>query len=270
MMRDNIKIELHHGDCLPFMRTMESKSVDLIFSSPPYNMRTRVRNGRYTEREQCDHFSKKYARFHDAYSIEEYYAFHKQAIAEMLRISHLVLINIQIVTGSKEAWFKLIGDYAQFIRDVIVWDKGEGQPAMHGGCINKGSELILCMESDAIAGRTFNRSHFERGTMPDIWRNGRGNSEFNGHNAVFPTSLPARAIMGWTQENGIVFDPFMGTGTTGVACMELGRNFIGAEIDGDCFRFAQKRIKEAQKQQSLFRPEEIYQDKAVNLILQLE
>jgi DNA modification methylase len=49
-----------------------------------------------------------------------------------------------------------------------------------------------------------------------------------------------------------IFDPFMGSGTTGVACVQLGRNFIGCEIDPKYFAIAEKRIKQAQLQEPLF------------------
>ena len=51
-----------------------------------------------------------------------------------------------------------------------------------------------------------------------------------------------------TQSNDTILDPFMGSGTTGVACVQTGRNFIGIEIDKGYFDIAEKRIKEAQLQ----------------------
>jgi site-specific DNA-methyltransferase (adenine-specific) len=53
-----------------------------------------------------------------------------------------------------------------------------------------------------------------------------------------------------------IFDPFMGSGTTGVACVQTGRNFIGCEIDAGYFKIAEKRIAEAQLQPMLFQPEQ--------------
>jgi DNA modification methylase len=61
-----------------------------------------------------------------------------------------------------------------------------------------------------------------------------------------------RSIISWTKGN-IVLDPFMGSGTTGVACMELGRRFIGIEINEKYFDIAYKRIKEAVSHQGLFK-----------------
>jgi len=71
-----------------------------------------------------------------------------------------------------------------------------------------------------------------------------------------PTQKPL-AVMKWIIENysnpgDTILDPFMGSGTTGVACVQTGRNFIGIEIDPTYFAIAEKRIKDAQAQPLLF------------------
>jgi site-specific DNA-methyltransferase (adenine-specific) len=60
-----------------------------------------------------------------------------------------------------------------------------------------------------------------------------------------------------TPPNGTVLDPFMGSGTTGVACVQSGRDFIGIEIDPGYFAIAEKRIKDAQAQMTLPMEQEI-------------
>ena len=72
------------------------------------------------------------------------------------------------------------------------------------------------------------------------------------HPTVKPIKLMKTLIQRMTQPNDTIFDPFMGSGTTGVACVQLGRNFIGCEIDPDYFKIAEKRIHEATLQPSLF------------------
>ena len=56
------------------------------------------------------------------------------------------------------------------------------------------------------------------------------------------------AIENYTNEGDTILDPFMGSGTTGVACVQTGRNFIGVEIDPTYFAIAERRIAEAQMQ----------------------
>jgi site-specific DNA-methyltransferase (adenine-specific)/modification methylase len=240
-------ITIYHGDCREVMAGLPDGLCSLTVSSPPYNMRTRIRNGEYTTRENSEHFSKKYAHFGDDLSIDEYFEFHSYALREMMRISGLVFWNIQIVTGSKEAVFKIIGQFAREIKDVIVWDKGHGQPAMHNAVINKAAELILIFEKEASAGRAFSKSYFPRGEMPDIWRMKRGDNT-ESHGATFPLHLAERAITGWSAIGETILDPFMGTGTSLLAARLSGRKAVGIEISEKYCELAVKRLA----QQPLF------------------
>ena len=240
---DGKGIQIYLGDCRDIIPSLPK--VDLALTSPPYNMRTRVRNGKYTTRETSEHFSKKYKHFHDAYSIDEYYSIHKQAIEQLLEITPILFINIQLVTGSKEAWFRLIGDFHKSIKDMVIWDKGYGQPAMHDSVMNRASELILILEQDANAGRAFKKSYFDRGTMPDIWRDGRGGmGQTSGHSAVFPLKIAGRVLDGWSVKDDTIVDPYMGSGTTLVAAKQLGRKAIGIEISEEYVEIAIDRLSQ--------------------------
>jgi site-specific DNA-methyltransferase (adenine-specific) len=67
-----------------------------------------------------------------------------------------------------------------------------------------------------------------------------------------PTRLMQLIVCDYSRQNDVVCDPFMGAGTTGVACMREGRKFIGIEIDPDAFDIACKRIEDAQRQGDMF------------------
>lgn len=235
--------KLYLGNCLEIMKTFPDNCIDLTITSPPYNMRTRVMRGKYITREKTDHFSKKYAHFGDDLSIDDFYNFHKKCIEEMLRISKLIFYNIGIVTGSKEAFFKLIGDFNKDIKDIIIWDKGYGQPAMHNNVINRATEIILVFQSPATIGRAFEKAYFKRGEMDDIWRIKRPKS-VKGHGATFPIELVEKAINGWSKEGDIIFDPFSGTGTTLVVAKKNNRNYIGIEISKEYYDIIQNRLEQ--------------------------
>ena len=88
---------------------------------------------------------------------------------------------------------------------------------------------------------------FPKGRPQDVIRAPRTDNNFH------PTEKPValiRVIVEWTC--GLVLDPFMGSGTTGVACAKLGRKFIGIEIDPDYFEVSCKRIEEAYRQPDMF------------------
>jgi len=243
--------KIYNESCLETMQRMDDLYIDLTVTSPPYNMRLRIRNGEYTTREKSEHFSKKYDHFDDALPIDKYYQFHKQVIGELLRVSKTIIYNVAIVTGSKEAVFKLIGHYAKSIKDVIVWDKGNGEPAMHENVINRATELILVMENGANAGRALNRANFDRGTLNDIWRAKRPRSR-NGHRAIMPDKIAGLAITSFSKEGDIVYDPFGGSGTTARMAHTYKRNWILSEISEEYSKMGQREIDFLMQQCVLF------------------
>jgi len=124
------KNKIYNESCLETMERMDDGLVDLVITSPPYNMNLRIRNGEYCSRQIVDEFSTKYQDFSDNLPIEKYNSFHTKALRELLRVSNLVFYNIQIVSGSKRSVFKMIGDFSEYLKDIIIWDKGVSQPAM--------------------------------------------------------------------------------------------------------------------------------------------
>lgn len=88
----------------------------------------------------------------------------------------------------------------------------------------------------------------EFGRRHNIWNINAvlSNKERCGHPAPFPIQLANDHIISWSNEGDIVLDCFMGSGTTGVACVNTNRNFIGIEIDENYFHIAEERIKSAE------------------------
>ena len=92
----------------------------------------------------------------------------------------------------------------------------------------------------------------EFGVRTNVWKykTGKGNSSKNPiafeHPAIFPLDLAKDHILSWSNPNDTVLDCFMGSGTTGVACLQTNRNFIGIELDKDYYQIAQERCKNYQ------------------------
>jgi len=91
----------------------------------------------------------------------------------------------------------------------------------------------------------------ELGKRTNIWRYGVG-GEASEHPAVMPYQLCADHLASWSNPGDTAMDPFMGSGTTLVACAKLGRKGIGIELDPDYFEIACKRVEEAYRQPDLF------------------
>ena len=236
-------IDLLNKDCLDVMRIMRNDSIDCVITSPPYNMNLRIRYGKYCSRQiNKNEFTTKYNGFDDNLPIDDFYDFHFKALSEMLRVSPLVFYNISIVTGSKRAFFKLIGDFNEQLKDIIVWDKVSAQPAMGEGILNRRTELLLVFDNSNAISRQFKNSNFKRGTMNDIWQITRDKKKDSNHKASFPKQLVENILLNFTKEGDLVLDPFMGTGTVGFGCKELNRNFIGCEIVSEYFNYAKDRL----------------------------
>lgn len=237
--------DIYNENCLTTMSHLPDHSVDVVITSPPYNMNLRIRNGQYTSRQIVKELSTKYAGFDDNLPIDEYYELHRSILAEALRIGKVVFYNIAIVTGSKRAWFTLMGEFADQLKEIIVWDKGHGQPAIQKQVLNRRTELLLVFDSENAVSRQFKDAQFERGTLADIWQIKRAtntNKEIY-HGATFPEELVETIITNFCKEGGVVYDPFLGTGTTCVVAQRMNRQFIGSEINNDYFDLSLQRIK---------------------------
>jgi site-specific DNA-methyltransferase (adenine-specific)/modification methylase len=235
---------IYNGNCLDVIPILKQPIFNVTVTSPPYNMRLRVRDGKYVSRENTKHFSKKYKDFSDDMPMEEYKLFHEKVLFKCLTVSSTVFYNIQLVTGSKEAWFKIMGLFNEKIKDVIIWNKGFGQPAMHDNVLNRSYEMIYVMEMYANKGREFRYSKFDRGTMSDVWRFENKAEQFEGHNAAFPIDLPIKIIDNWSKPNDWILDPFGGTGTTARAAKDLGRKCVMIEISEEYCEIAANRMKQ--------------------------
>ena len=171
---DYIEDHIYNESCLATLARIPDQTIDLVVTSPPYNMNLRIRNGKYCSRQIVKEFSTKYDGFDDNLPIDAFYELHSSVIKELLRTSDLIFYNIQIVTGSKRAFFKIIGELSEYLKEIIIWDKGMAQPAMAACVLNRQSELILVFASKNAISRQFTKGNFSRGTLHDIWQIKRG------------------------------------------------------------------------------------------------
>lgn len=238
-------MELILGNCLDKLKELKDDSVDFVITSPPYNMNLRIRGGKYCSRQIVKEFSSKYDGFSDNLKMDEYFKFHSDVIKEMLRVcKKYIFYIIQPITGNKRALWKLIGEYSNNLKELIIWNKINGQPAMAEKVLNSVFEMILVFskqKDDAIS-RQFKNCGFKRGTLDNIWNIKKNKSIDKSHSATFPEELIDKIILNFTLENDIILDPFMGTGTTGVCCIKNKRDFIGIELIGKYFEISKERL----------------------------
>jgi site-specific DNA-methyltransferase (adenine-specific) len=236
--------KIFNENCLETLKRFDDNSIDIVITSPPYNMNLRIRNGGYCSRQIVKEFSTKYEGFDDNLPISDFYELHFNILQELLRVSSIVFYNIQIVTGSKRAFFKLIGEFSEQLKDIVIWDKGVSQPAMSPGVLNRQSELILIFEKENAISRKFSKFNFDRGTLGDIWNISRGKKIDKSHGAVFPEKLVSTILENFSNEGDVVYDPFMGSGTTAVVSQKMNRKWLGSELSKGYCELIYKRINE--------------------------
>ena len=238
------KVELIQGDCLEKMKDIPDKSIDMVFTSPPYNMNLRIRNGKHCSRQIVKELSTKYEGFADNLSMEDYFNFNVRVVSELLRVSDLVFYNVQFLTGNKSALYKLIGHFHDKIKEFIIWDKINAQPAIGQKVLNSRFEVILVFQNSHPESRSFDTAQFARGTLQNLWQIKRGKKIEASHGATFPEELAEVVVKNFSFNEATILDPFMGTGTVGVVCKKTNRNFIGLELLPAYFKIAERRINE--------------------------
>lgn len=203
----NITIDtIYNIDCLQGMKQMQTGSVDCVITSPPYNFCLRVHGDKYTHRTKGEkrkglNINKYIGNLNDSLDMEDYYKWQCECIDEMLRVSTgLVFYNIQPITGNKWAVFNIIGKYADNIREIIIWDKINAEPAIGEHILNSQYEFIIVFDHGDCKGRQFKKSYFERGTLSNVIRIGKNHE--NEHRAAFPLNLPRLLIKNFVPSGG--------------------------------------------------------------------
>ena len=221
-------ITIYHAPCLDVLPELEH--YDVCITSPPYNLNTRVNTKRqYVSRQITGEFSTKYSGYADNLHPDQYFQEMRQVLGECISLCDMVFWNIQIATGNKPALFRLMGEFADHIKEMAIWDKGYGQPAMKTQTMNSVYEMIWVLCNQDPQTRQFGAATFDRGSMDNIWRIDRERSISPDHGATFPPALVSQCLS--IHDGNTIVDPFMGSGTTLRVAKSLGKKATGIEID---------------------------------------
>jgi len=241
--------KIYEEDCLETLKKLEDNSIDLIVTSPPYN------KGHYAQKnaKQSDVWSNLNGRkiaydvFNDDMPPLEYEKWQREVISNCIRVlkpsGSMFYNHKDIIYNGAIVVPKWVYDYN--IKQQIIWDRGSS-PMIDPRYFMPVHEWIYWIVKDQK--KTFfdkQKSAFKT----NIWRM---NPAKNPHPAPFPEILVGNCIVTCTKEGDIVYDPFMGSGTTALMASRLKRNYIGSEISSNYVEMANKRIKQEQSQLSLF------------------
>lgn len=262
--------KIYNEDCLVTMNKLDIK-VNNIITSPPYNTGNRVEywsnkkiNGIrvYSQEKRYDEYLdiKTSAEYID-WTINIFNNYNK-----ILEKDGSIIYNISYGNESPETLWLLIAEIIKntefTIADCISWKKNTALP----NTTSKNKLTRLCEFVFIIVRKseyfTFNTNKKIINTSNkgqffyDVFynyieaANNDGSNDFN--KATYSTELVRKLLLMYTKENDLIYDSFMGTGTTANACVIEKRNFIGSEISKQQCEYAEKRIKNTILQQKLF------------------
>ena len=255
-------MRLIQGDCLEEMKNIPDGSIDMVLTSPPYdNLRD---------------YGKDFTGWGDH--------IWKPCLSHLFRVLKdggvcVWIVNDATIKGSetgtsfKQALFAM--DCGFRLHDTMIWNKPNPIPRTHKryeqcfeymfiftkGKIVKFNPLMLpCKNAGKKRGGTIQmksdglRKQKNKGGVYGATKQAGNvwsfvNSDRSEHPAIFPLKLAIDHIMSWSNEGDTVLDPLMGSGTTGVACVNLKREFIGIELDENYFNIASDRIKLEQQEE---------------------
>ena len=224
------KIKLINGNCLDTLKNIPNESIDLIVTDPPYPTTSRGNAGNSGGMLQKDINKKGKVFTHNNINCKEYapefYRLLKDGSHCYVMTNHINLIDMLNT-------FTDVGFH--FIKSLI-WNKGN---KIMGQYYMSQYEYILFFRKGK--GKKINNC----GTSDILSISNKKTKDKDGkniHDTEKPVELMEVLVNNSSQENELVLDPFMGVGSTGIACIKNKRNFIGIEIDENYFTIAKERM----------------------------
>lgn len=254
---------LFHGDCQKLLKEIPDRSVDLVVTSPPYCMKKAYEDP-HADTETFKALHKKI--FDDIYRVLKpggsvcWQIGYHVANSSIIPLDYLVY---DIFTeNSKNSEYPLI------LRNRIIWTFGHGLNSTQRFSgrhemilwFTKGDEYNFDLDCVRVPQKYPGKRHYKGehkgelsgnpyGKNPsDVWDipNVKANHiEKTEHPCQFPVVIPQRLIRALTPQDGVVLDPFMGSGTSALAALIEKRRFIGAEIQSEYYNISVQRITDA-------------------------
>lgn len=246
------------GDCMQLIRTLPAESIDVVLTSPPYNMTNR--KGGYADKTQ------RYDVYNDWIPEDEYIEWIVKLfneVGEILNKRGVVLFNFSYSIENPSLPYKIVNRIEEktnfSIIDTIMWKKRNAIPFPANKYrlgriwefvfvfVRKGYENDFNINRrEAKTSKATGQKYYEIIQNYIEARNNDGENPLN--KATFSKEFAKKLLNIYAPPESVVLDPFAGTGTTGEACVDLGLDFIGFEISEAQTDFANNRLKESEAQ----------------------
>lgn len=238
---------LYRGDCLEVMKDLEQ--VDHVISDPPYEDELHKAMGRIRRNDGVEMVQD--------LGFEGVNSTRSEIVSEVVRLSKGWAILFTLAEGVR-AWRDELQAVGAKYDTCLAWIKPDSTPRMNGQGAARGFECAVTAWCHT-GYRSWN-SGGKRGVYTYLTnqkdRDGR-------HPTEKPVPLMVELVCDFTNEGQTILDPFMGSGTTGIACVKRGRKFIGIERDEKFFDIACERISKSGRQKDMFVNAEAWKQEAM-------
>jgi len=234
------------GDCIEVMHQVPDSSVDLVITSPPYNLKNSTGNGMKDGRGgkwSRAALIQGYATYNDNMPHKKYVTWQRACLKEMMRVVNdtgAILYNHKwrVQDGLLQDRHDIVHGFP--LRQIIIW-KRKGGLNFNAGYFLPTYEVIYLIAKPKF------KLVPKANAFGDVW-------EFtqelrNDHPAAFPVALIDRIVSATNAK--IILDPFMGSGTTAISALKFDRSYIGIDISPEYCEKAKERIKRYGFQASL-------------------
>lgn len=235
------------GNAVDVMKKMPDSSVQLVVTSPPYNLKNSTGNGMKDGRGgkwANAALQKGYSNYNDCLPHDEYVQWQRDCITEMMRLipdTGAIFYNHKwrVQGGVLQDRNDIVSGFP--VRQIIIWRR-KGGLNFNPGYFLPTYEVIYLIAKPKFKLVPKANSH------GDVWE---FTQEMNNkHPAAFPVGLIERIIS--STDAKVILDPFMGSGTTAIAALNLKRNYIGIDVSPEYCTMARKRIKQHLAQMKLW------------------
>ncbi len=228
------------GDCLYLMSQMEPETIGAVITSPPYNIKNSTGNGlkcgnggKWSKAELING----YDGYGDCMPDREYNEWQRECLSEMFRIlkpDGAIFYNHKwrVQSGLLQDRSEIIRGFP--VRQIIIWARAGGINFNPGYYVPTYEVIYLIAKPNFVLAKHANRHG-------DVWKINQESN--NPHPAPFPLALAARCVASVPKSAGVILDPFIGSGTTAIAAIEHGRDWLGMEQSPAYAKMARERIK---------------------------
>lgn len=229
-----MNIDLRLGDCLTELKKIESNTIDLVVTSPPYNKNFWLRN-----RHQKGKRIITYDTFSDTLEPQEYIRTQKEILDELVRVikptGSIYYNHIDILHKHNTIHPSYVYDYN--VKQVIVWDRGN-TPKLDKSYFLPTTEWVFWIKKSWDSIPYFNRT--EALHKKSIWRINKEKN--NPHPAPFPEELVENIVRSSCPEGGLILDCYNGSGTTAVVAKKNNMDYIGIDISEQYIQMTNNRL----------------------------